>query len=240
MESFSRVDIFDTKGIEYLFVIGYLLFLIIFWNIANKHERILKQVKKVISTLSAGILRIPQGLFYNKYHTWTHLEESGAASVGLDDFLQHLTGEIKLTSLKNPGETIKKGDLLTQIDKDGKYLKVFSPISGEIIDTNSTLNENPGILNEDPYEKGWIYKIKPFDWKKETNSYLFAEEATTWAAKELDRFKDFLNGGPMKEFSSEPSMILLQDGGEIRDNILSELPNEVWIDFQEEFLKFTD
>ncbi len=239
MESFSRVDIFDTKGIEYIFVIGYLLFLIIFWNIANKHERITKQVRKMVSTLTAGILRIPQGLFYNRNHTWAHLEHSGAASVGLDDFIQHLTGEIRLTNLKNPGESIRKGDLLTEIDKDGKQLKVFSPISGEILDTNTVLNEEPGIINEDPYKKGWIYKVKPTDWKKETHSYLFAEDATAWAATELERFKDFLSGGPMKKFSSEPSMVLLQDGGEIRENILSDLPGEVWIDFQEKFLNIS-
>ena len=238
MESFNRVDIFDTKGIEYLFVIGYLLCLIIFWNLATRHEIIIKQIKKVISTLSAGILRIPQGLFYNRYHTWTHLDDSGVASVGLDDFLQHITGEVTFTQLKNPDQMINKGDLLTQIDQDGKHLKIFSPISGKILASNATLNENPGIFNEDPYKKGWIYKIKPSHWRKETNSYFLAEEATNWSVKELDRFKDFLTGGPLRNYSSEPSMILLQDGGEIRDNILSELPNEVWTDFQEEFLNF--
>jgi glycine cleavage system H protein len=238
MESFNRVDIFDTKGIEYLFVIGYLLCLIIFWNLATRHEIIIKQIKKVISTLSAGILRIPQGLFYNKYHTWTHLDDSGVASVGLDDFLQHITGEVTFTQLKDPDQMINKGDLLTQIDQDGKHLKIFSPISGKILASNATLNENPGIFNEDPYKKGWIYKIKPSHWRKETNSYFLAEEATNWSVKELDRFKDFLTGGPLRNYSSEPSMILLQDGGEIRDNILSELPNEVWTDFQEEFLNF--
>jgi len=238
MESFNRVDIFDTKGIEYLFVIGYLLCLIIFWNLATRHEIIIKQIKKVISTLSAGILRIPQGLFYNRYHTWTHLDDSGVASVGLDDFLQHITGEVKFTQLKNPDQMINKGDLLTQIDQDGKHLKIFSPISGKILASNATLNENPGIFNEDPYKKGWIYKIKPSHWRKDTNSYFLAEEATNWSVKELDRFKDFLTGGPLRNYSSEPSMILLQDGGEIRDNILSELPNEVWTDFQEEFLNF--
>jgi len=238
MESFNRVDIFDTKGIEYLFVIGYLLCLIIFWNLATRHEIIIKQIKKVISTLSAGILRIPQGLFYNRYHTWTHLDDSGVASVGLDDFLQHITGEVTFTQLKDPDQMINKGDLLTQIDQDGKHLKIFSPISGKILASNATLNENPGIFNEDPYKKGWIYKIKPSHWRKETNSYFLAEEATNWSVKELDRFKDFLTGGPLRNYSSEPSMILLQDGGEIRDNILSELPNEVWTGFQEEFLNF--
>lgn len=236
MESFNRVDIFDTKGIEYLFVIGYLLFLIVFWNLAIKPERIIRQINKVISSLSAGVLRIPQGVFYNKFHTWTHLDESGVAKVGLDDFLQHITGDVKFIDLKNPDEMINKGDLLTQIDQDGKHLKIYSPISGKILESNSTLNENPEIFNEDPYKKGWIYKIKPTDWMDETNSYLLAEDATNWAAEELSRFKEFLIGGPMRKYSSESSMILLQDGGEIRENILSELPNEVWMNFQEEFL----
>jgi glycine cleavage system H protein len=239
MESFNRVDIFDTKGIEYLFVIGYLLFLIIFWNVANKHERITKQIKKVWSNLSAGFLRIPQGIFYNRYHTWTHMGESGEAKVGLDDFLQHITGEVKFTQLKNPGEMINKGEILTRIDKDGRQLNIFSPISGKILYTNSALIENPEILNEDPYGGGWIYKIKPSNWKKETNSYLLAEEATNWSTKEIERFKDFLTGGPMRKYSTSPSMVLLQDGGEVRDDILSELPNEVWKDFQDEFLNFT-
>ena len=239
MEGFSRVDIFDTKGIEYLFVIGYLLILIIFWKISGKQVNIKQRIHTALSNLSANILRIPQGLFYNKNHTWAHLEESGAARVGMDDFIQHITGEIKFNNLKEPGEIISKGDLLTEIDKDGKHLKVFSPISGKILNTNSMLYEYPENLNEDPYQKGWIYKIKPSNWVAETKSYYLAEEATNWSKKELERFKDFLSGGAMRKYSSEPSMVLLQDGGELRDNILSELPDEVWIDFQKEFLNFT-
>ena len=73
----------------------------------------------------------------------------------------------------------------------------------------------------------------------ETKSYFLAEEATNWSAKELDRFKDFIAGGAMKKYSSEPSLMVLQDGGELRDNILSELPDEVWKDFQKEFLDAT-
>ena len=239
MEGFSSVDIFDTKGIEYLFVIGYLLILIIFWKISGKQVNIKQRIHTALSNLSANILRIPQGLFYNKNHTWAHLEESGAARVGMNDFIQHITGEIKFNNLKEPGEIISKGDLLTEIDKDGKHLKVFSPISGKILNTNSMLYEYPENLNEDPYQKGWIYKIKPSNWVAETKSYYLAEEATNWSKKELERFKDFLSGGAMRKYSSEPSMVLLQDGGELRDNILSELPDEVWIDFQKEFLNFT-
>lgn len=238
METFSKIDIFDTKGIEYLFVIGYLLILIIFWKISNNQVNIKKQIQKVVGNLSANILRVPQGLFYNKNHTWTHLEESGLAKVGLDDFLQHLTGKVEFTTLKNPGDIMNKGDLLTEIDRDGKHLRFFSPISGKIMNTNTALYENPQNLNEDPYKKGWIYKMKPSNWHAETSSYYVAEEATNWSEKEIERFKDFLTGGFMRKYSSEPSMILLQDGGELRDNILSELPNEVWEDFQMEFLDY--
>jgi len=238
MENFTRVDIYDTKGIEYLFVIAYLLVLIIFWNIA-KNPQIITQIKEGIRTISANLLRIPQGIFFNRFHTWTHLGESGEAKVGLDDFLQHITGKIKFSNLKNPGEMIAKGDLLTMIDQEGKQLKVYSPISGKILTTNSILNENREIVYNRPYDKGWIYKIKPSDWVKETRSYLLAEEATAWSTKELARFKDFLTGGPMRRYSSEPSMIILQDGGEIRENVLSELPHEVWENFQDEFLNFS-
>ncbi len=237
MEGFSRIDIFDTKGIEYLFVIGYLVFLIIFWKVASKHERVLQQIKNAVTSISENFLKIPQGIFYNRAHTWTHLGQTGAARVGIDDFLQHLTGEVRFLNLKNPDDEIKKGDLLAEIEKNGKRLKIYSPISGKILDTNKLLGEHPEIINEDPYDEGWIYRIKPTDWRKETSSYLLADEAINWSKREIERFKDFLMNGPLKKSSFEPSMVFLQEGGEIRDNILSDLPDEFWIEFQNEFLE---
>ncbi len=236
METFSKLDIFATKGTEYLFVIGYLLILIIFWKISNKQVKIKEQAMNVINNLSANILRIPQGLFFNKNHTWAFIEKSGNAKVGMDDFFQHVTGEVEFSNLKNPGEIINKGDLLTEINQGDKKLKIFSPISGKIVETNPMLYEDPKIVNADPYEKGWFYNIKPSNWIQDTKSYFIAETATQWATKELERFKDFLSGRPVKDQISEQSLVMLQDGGELRDNILSELPNEVWIDFQKEFL----
>jgi glycine cleavage system H protein len=236
MEGFSIVDIYDTKGMEYVFVIAYLLILIVFWKVAKNPQKAFRQIREAVSVLSAKILRIPQGIYFNKNHTWTHLGESGAAKVGLDDFLQHVIGNVRLTNLKNQGESIKKGELLAEVKQGGKVLKVYSPISGEVLEINSTLTENPEIINSDPYDQGWIYQIKPSNWVKETNTYFLADKATEWSKKEFVRFKDFLSRGAMRRFSTEPSMVLLQDGGEIRENVLSELPDEVWEDFQKEFL----
>jgi glycine cleavage system H protein len=105
-----------------------------------------------------------------------------------------------------------------------------------VLETNALLAENPDMINTDPYREGWLYQIKPSNWMKETSACLLAEKASEWSEKEITRFKDFLSMGAMRKYSSEPAMAMLQDGGEIRDNVLSELPEEVWKDFQEEFL----
>ncbi len=235
MDGFSYNNIFETKGIEYLIIIAFLVMIIPFWIIINKRTVMTTAIKQVFGVLSAGILRIPQGLFYSRNHTWAHLEKSGTARLGLDDFLMHITGEVKFRSHINRGDLINKGDLLGEIDQNGKQLKIYSPLSGIIVDSNSLLEESPGVLNDDPYGKGWMYQIKPSKWIAETNSCYLAEEAISWSKKEIERFKDFM-ASTMKNYSPGTSMLILQDGGELCDRPLSELPDEVWQDFQKSFL----
>ena len=235
MEGFSYSNIFETKGIEYLIIITFLLMIIPFWIIINKEVSIKNQVRNAIAILSVGILRVPLGLLFNKNHTWTHLEKSGVAEVGIDDFLLHITGEGRFTNLKAPGTFIKKGELLAGIDHNGKILRVYSPISGKVTDTNILLTVTPSVVNDDPYGKGWIYKIEPSNWSEETDNYYLANEALDWTRMELTRFKDFL-AGSVKKYSPEGSMIILQDGGELCDMPLSDKPGEIWQDFQKSFL----
>lgn len=235
MEGFSYTNIFETKGIEYLAIIAFFLMLIPFWILLNKQAKIAKQLQRVLGVLSLGNLKIPQGLFFSKNHTWAHIERSGAATVGIDDLLMHITGDVKFNRLLNPGEMINKGDLLTEIDQNGKMLKIYSPISGKILKTNDQIRSNPDLLIQDPCDKGWIYKIKPTNWIAETHDYYLAEEATNWSKMEVERFKDFM-AQAVNKYSSAPSLTVLQDGGELRDHVLSELPKEIWSDFQSEFL----
>lgn len=235
MDGFSYLDIFATKGIEYLIIITFLSLLIPFWLILNKQVKIPPRIQKALGFLTVNILKIPQGLFYSKNHTWMFMEKSGAAKIGLDDLLLHLTGEVKFNIPQHPEGMINKGDLLTEIDQNGKLLRIMSPVTGKIMDTNTSLNGNPGMLIDDPYGRGWIYKIKPTNWIADTRSCYFAEEATKWSANELERFKDFLAMN-MKSFATDSSMVILQDGGEICDHSLSSLPHEIWDNFEEEFL----
>jgi glycine cleavage system H protein len=238
MDGFSYNNIFETKGIEYLIIIAFLLMIIPFWVIINRQTSIKIQIRNAIGVLSADILRIPPGLFFSKNHTWAHLEKSGMAEVGLDDFLMHITGEVKFSNLKKPGDLINKGELLADIDQNRKLLQIYSPISGRVMETNSVLLETPGVVNEDPYEKGWIYRIQPSEWVEETGTYYLANEALAWSKTELERFKDFI-AVSVNKYSPETSMVLLQDGGELSDKPLSELPVEIWKDFQKSFLNLT-
>jgi glycine cleavage system H protein len=235
MEGFTYQNIFETKGIEYLLIICFFAVLIPFWIILSKHVKTNRFLKRKSGFLSAGSLTVPQGLFFSKFHTWTHLERSGVASVGLDDFLLHLTGPVQFKPVKQPGDSINKGDLMATLILDGKQLEIFSPISGEIVEENPVLREDIDLLNLDPYMKGWIFKIKPVSWIAETKFYFLAETATVWSTLELDRFKGWLAISSAK-FHNFNSGIVLQDGGELVDKPLAGLPAEIWFDFQENFL----
>ena len=236
MDGFSYYNIFETKGIEYIAIIIFFLMLIPFWIFLNRHEKIVERLRRTIGTLTSRVLRVPQGIFFGSDHTWTHLERSGEARVGIDDLLLHITGEVKVTGMKHPGDRVRKGDIMAILEQDEKRLEICSPISGEIMDLNSRLSENPGLLNDDPYSKGWIYKVKPENWIAETSNCYLADEATWWIDSELLRFRDFLAVSTAK-LAPETSGVVLQDGGELRDNALSDLPPEVWNDFQEYFLR---
>jgi glycine cleavage system H protein len=235
MDGFTYNNIFETKGIEYIIIISFLILIIPFWIIINRKTAIKKSIQKALGILSSGMLRIPQGIFYSKNHTWTYLQKSGYAAVGLDDLLLHLTGDVKFRQVQKGDTIIHKGEMLAELEHEGKILKIFSPISGRIVNVNETLNDNPGLLSEDPYGNGWVCRIKPSDWIAETSSYYLAEGAVNWIKSELDRFKDFL-AVSLKKYSPETSMVILQDGGELCDKPLAELPDEVWRDFQKSFL----
>jgi len=236
MEGFTYTNIFETKGIEYLIIIGFFAILIPFWLLLNRKTKLSQQLSNAVGKIMPNSLKVPQGVFFSKFHTWAHLGINGEARIGLDDLLLHFTGDVNFEYIKSPGEHINKGEILTLINHNGKTLRILSPISGEIKGTNTRLRENPGLIKEDPYRQGWIYSIKPVRWKAETNSYFLAEEATYWAKQEMLRFKDFLSMSVAK-YMPEPGGVVLQDGGELIDQPLAELPQEVWQDFEDKFLR---
>ena len=236
MEQFSYSDIFDTKGIEYIIVIFFLLLIIPVWRMLNRPLKQQSRVGETLQALTLSALRIPQGLLFNRNHTWSFLEKSGVASVGMDDLLLHLTGGVELKYLKEQQERVKRGEAIATISQAGKELLITSPISGEIDRVHLSLEEDPGALSNDPYSS-WLYKIRPDKWQEETREALLAERAREWSGKELARFKDFL--AEAAAGSSSAGMVL-QEGGEMIIYPLKEMDRQVWNCFQEKFLNIED
>ncbi len=236
MDGFTYHDIFQTKGIEYIIIIIFLSLLIPFWLIINKKKEIVRRIRKVIGILTMDVLKIRKGIYYSNNHTWAFLEKSGVARIGVDDLLMHITGELKMTFLKSPDDTVRKGEVIAEAEQQGKRLKIQSPVSGRIVRENSALLNDPLILNEDPYDRGWLFTLQPDNWVDDTHTYYLADEAVRWSEKELKRFKDFM-AVSLGKVSPEPGMVILQEGGELSDNPLSGMPGEIWQDFQEQFLE---
>lgn len=233
MNEFSYQDIFQTKGIEYLIIIGFLVLIIPFWMILNRKKTGMETVKS-LGALTFDILRIPRGILFSRNHTWTFLGKSGLAEVGLDDWLAHLVGNVKLNFLKNEGELIRKGELLTEIVSDGKMLRIHSPISGKIMEINRKLAYDSEPMDSNPYRDGWLFKMEPENWAVDTGSFIIGEKAASWFNNEIARLKDFMAVTLAKNVPE--AAVVFQEGGELRDQALSELPPEMWNDFQKEFL----
>lgn len=178
---------------------------------------------------------VPQGLYFDKSHTWAFMEKDGTVSVGLDDFMPHITGPITRVEMKNPGEKIKKGDKLLSIIQSGKQLHIYAPVSGTILKQNETLISESSFINTSPYSEGWVYKIEPADWFKEIQLLDMAEKYKRWLETEFSRLKDFL-ATTLRPESVEYSLVVLQDGGVLKDGVLADFGPEIWEDFQSNFL----
>jgi glycine cleavage system H lipoate-binding protein/ABC-type phosphate transport system substrate-binding protein len=185
--------------------------------------------------LDENTILIPKGIYFDKTHTWAYLEQDGVVSVGIDDFLQHITGPLTRIQMKNPGDLIKKEEMLLTVIQNGKQLNLYAPISGIIKERNKALDSNSSLINSSPYNDGWIYKIEPTNWGRENQLLFMAEKQRQYIKNEFSRLKDFL-AATINRDNEKYMKVVLQDGGELRDGSLSNLGPEVWDDFQTKFI----
>ena len=185
--------------------------------------------------LDENSLIIPKGLYFDKTHTWAFMEQNGIVKVGIDDFLQHITGTITRIKMKNQGDKINKGELMLSIIQNGKQLNLYAPVSGVIKKQNDALDTNSSLINSSPYNDGWVYMIEPANWARENQLLFMAEKHRQFIKNEFSRLKDFL-ATVLSTNTEKYSQIILQDGGELRDGILTNFGPEVWEDFQTNIL----
>lgn len=186
----------------------------------------------LVETLDEQTVNIPKGLFYDKTHTWAFMNRSGRVEVGINDFLQNITGIPSRIEMKQSGEKVKKGEHLLTIIQEGKRLNIYSPVTGVVRESNKSLIENPALINRAPYKEGWVYQIEPSNWLRETQFMLVADQTANWLKKEIVRMKDFL----ATAYGNSQLTPVLQDGGSLKGNVLEGAEPAIWEDFQSRFI----
>ena len=104
-------------------------------------------------------MKFPDGLLYSESHEWLK-DTGGQATLGLTDYAQSQLKDIVYVELPEIGSEFKKGESIGVVESVKTVADVYSPVTGKIIETNLTLKDSPQLVNEDPYGKGWMIKIK--------------------------------------------------------------------------------
>lgn len=103
---------------------------------------------------------VPEALYYTKNHEWVKLHADGTATVGITDYAQESLGDITFVEFPQPGESFATGDTFGVVESVKAASDLFMPLSGEVLATNELADSEPERLNQDPYETGWLLKVR--------------------------------------------------------------------------------
>lgn len=103
---------------------------------------------------------IPSELRYLRSHEWVRLEEDGTVTIGITHHAQEELGDVVFVELPEIGAVLGAGDEAGAVESVKAASEIYSPLTGEIVDVNSTLEESPETVNGDPYNDGWFFKMK--------------------------------------------------------------------------------
>jgi glycine cleavage system H protein len=105
----------------------------------------------------------PSELKYAKSHEWARIEEDGTVTVGITDHAQESLGDVVYVELPSMGDQLAGGDQAGLVESVKAASDIFSPVTGEVIALNENLEEEPELINSDPYNDGWFFRVKVED-----------------------------------------------------------------------------
>lgn len=103
---------------------------------------------------------IPADLKYIETHQWVRVSDDGTATVGITDFAQEQLGDVVYIGVPDVGAKVNGGEEAGVAESVKSASDVFSPVTGEVIEVNESLEDEPEKVNEDPYGDGWLYKVR--------------------------------------------------------------------------------
>ena len=190
-------------------------------------ERLLAETLPVHTQTQVAGYNLAEDTYYHEGHTWAKTEYGGRVRVGLDDFAQKLLG--KLTKIESPniGREVKQGEAGFQVRRNGDTFQVLSPVNGIVTHINDRLLDNPEMVNESPYEEGWLFIVEPTKLRKNLKSLHYGEEAHKYMTEEREKLFAMAND----------DLKIAADGGVSVEDIFEELEGENRAKFVKAFLR---
>lgn len=108
-------------------------------------------------------MEVPADRRYSAEHEWALVEDDGTVRIGISEFAQHELGDVIYVELPKVGARVKQKDQMGEIESVKAVSDLFSPVTGEVVEVNAAVKDKPELVNEDPYNGGWLVKVKPDD-----------------------------------------------------------------------------
>ena len=106
---------------------------------------------------------IPGHLKYTESHEWVEADADGNARIGITDHAQQALGDLVFVELPAEGDELSQGDPCAVVESVKAASDIYTPVSGRVIEVNEDLDGDPAIINTDPYDDGWLFKLELFD-----------------------------------------------------------------------------
>ncbi len=104
-------------------------------------------------------MSVPEELYYTAEHEWVAISDS-VARVGITDYAQRALGDVVYVSAPTPGSRVTAGDPCGEVESTKSVSDIYCPADGEVTEVNPEVDEDPGLVNSDPYGAGWLFKIR--------------------------------------------------------------------------------
>jgi glycine cleavage system H protein len=125
----------------------------------------------------------PSELKYASSHEWARLEEDGTITIGITDHAQEALGDVVFVELPGVGDSLAAGDEAGVVESVKAASDIYAPVGGEVIAVNAQLEDEPEIVNGDPYNDGWFFRLQPSD-SGELEKLLSAEDYAAQCAED--------------------------------------------------------
>lgn len=215
-----------------LVLVTFLIFIVLDYAL-NRHKQVAVATVAKPMPVPAAIggdfvsgFHVPTNLAYHPGHSWMARERKNVARIGADEFAAALLGKIERVELPKPGTWVRQGQRILSFFRDGVKTEMVAPTEGEVMEVNPEILNNPAVIRQDPYGKGWLLTMHVPDEENTTRNMVPKRLIGQWMRDAVERL-----------YAAQPALAgaVAPDGGRPADDVFAELPQANWKELTGEY-----